>query len=593
MRSTWASIWLVLSTSVRVSPRQSAVCLLETLSNLVSMLQPLFVVWLVTGAIQHDRGLLVRAVVAFVASLSVVLALMILGNNARVGQYERVGFWFDTEVARLTSSITTLDHLQTPEYLDRAQLLRDHQGLLGFSFNSVLNALRMGITAGGTLVLALTADPRMLLVIVAGVPAVLSTRWTTRWQTEMDDASGEPSRRAKHFLDLATAPTPGAEVRVFGLQTWLRDSTGVATRRWLDLRVTLARRSAMVETAGTVFFFAVASLVLIWLLRDLIAGQVRVEDFVLAATLVTRLQDTTDVMQWAVRLLVRVSKDGSRFLWVRDFSAADVARHTGTRTPPARLERGISTSHLSYTFPGADRPSLTDVDLELPAGSVVAVVGENGAGKSTLVGLLTGMLRPTDGQVLVDGTDLRELDHEQWRQRMSGAFQDYARLELAAQESIGVGDLAAVGSAPAVQEALWRASATDLLKALPQGLDTQLGTSWPDGVELSGGQWQRIAIARGMMRDTPLLLVLDEPTAALDAGTENALFERYADAARVAGGRGGVTLLVTHRFSTVASADLVVVLEGGRVTEVGTHAELYANRGHYAELYELQARGYR
>jgi ATP-binding cassette, subfamily B, bacterial len=587
------AVWLVVSTSVRVSPRQSAVCLLETLGNFVGMLQPLFITWLITGAIQHDRSLVIRAVAAFVLSLTLVLFMMIVGNNARIGQYERVGFWFDTEISRLTSSITTLDHLQTPEYLDKAQTLRDHQGLLGFAFNSVLNCLRMSVTAGGTLVLALTADRRMLLVIIAGIPAVLSTKWTTKWQSATDEASGEPSRRTKHLLDLASTATPGAEVRVFGLQTWLRDATGAATRQWLDLRVALTKRSTLLETACTVFFFGVASLVLIWILRDTISGTVAVADFVLAATLVTRLQDITNVMQWAVRMLVRVSKDGSRFLWLRDYSNTEVSRHAGSLTPPARLGRGISTLNLGYTYPGAEKPTLTDVSLELPAGSVVAVVGENGAGKSTLVGLLTGMLRPTEGQVLVDGVDMREFDHDQWRARMSGAFQDYAKLEFRAQESIGVGDLPDVSSDSAVTEALWEASATDLLRALPQGLDTQLGTTWPDGVELSGGQWQRIAIARGMMRDTPLLLVLDEPTAALDAGTEHALFERYADAARKTGGRGGVTLLVTHRFSTVASADLVVVLENGRVAEVGTHAELYASGGHYSELYELQARGYR
>ena len=587
------SVWLVVSTSVRVSPKQSAVCLLETFSNFLMMLQPLFITWLVTGAIEHDRGLVIRSVAAFVLSLSVVLFMMIVGNNARIGQYERVGFWFDTEVSRLTSSITTLDHLQTPEYLDKAQTLRDHQGLLGFAFNSVLNTLRMTVTAGGTLILALTADPRMLLVIIAGIPAVLSTRWTTKWQSATDEASGEPSRRTKHLLDLSSTATPGAEVRVFGLQTWLRDATGAATRQWLDLRVVLAKKSTLVETACTVFFFGVASLVLIWILRDTIDGNVPVADFVLAATLVTRLQDITNVMQWAVRMLVRVSKDGSRFIWLRDYSNDEVSRHAGSLTPPARLGRGISTLNLGYSYPGAEKPTLSDVSLELPAGSVVAVVGENGAGKSTLVGLLTGMLRPTEGQVLVDGVDMREFDHDQWRARMSGAFQDYAKLEFRAQESIGVGDLPDVSSDSAVNEALWEASATDLLRALPQGLDTQLGTTWPGGVELSGGQWQRIAIARGMMRDTPLLLVLDEPTAALDAGTEHALFERYADAARKTGGRGGVTLLVTHRFSTVASADLVVVLENGRVAEIGTHAELYASGGHYSELYELQARGYR
>lgn len=587
------SIALVIAASVRVSPRQSLVCLLETLGNFVGMLQPLFIAWLVTGAIQHDSALVIRAVVCFVISLTVVSVLMIIGNNARISQYERVGFWFDTEISRLTSSITTLDHLQSSDYQDKAQTLRDHQGLLGFAFNMVLNALRMGVTGVGTLVLALTADPRMLLVVVAGIPAVIAARWTSRWQTATDDASAQPSRHVKHLIELATRPDPGAEVRVFGLQNWLRDATDAAARSWLDLRVRLARRQALVQTSTTVFFFAVAAAVLGWILADTVAGQVSVAAFVLAASLITRLQMISDVLQWSVRMLIRVSNDGSRFLWLRDYAAQQRALHTGTLTPPRRLQAGISTVGLGYRYPGAESPTLTDINLDLPAGAVVAVVGENGAGKSTLIGLLTGMLNPTEGRVLVDGVDLADLDQAKWRARMSGAFQDYARLELTAQESIGVGDLAVLDSEPAVHAALDKAAATDVLQALPTGLQTQLGTTWPDGVELSGGQWQRLAIARGMMRDAPLLLVLDEPTAALDAGTEHALFERYAEAARRAGGRGGVTLLVTHRFSTVASADLVVVLRNGRVAEVGTHAELYAAGSHYTELYDLQARGYR
>lgn len=592
MISMIRSVALVVAASIRVSPRQSAVCLLETAGNFVGMLQPLFIAWLVMGAVQHDAALVIRAVICFVISLTVVTVLMILGNNARISQYERVGFWFDTEVSRLTSSISTLDHLQSPEYQDKAQTLRDHQGLLGFAFNSILNALRMSVTGIGTLVLALTADPRMLLVVIAGIPAVLSTRWTTRWQKATDDASAQPSRHAKHLLDLAIKPGSGSEIRVFGLQRWLRDSTETAGRRWLDLRVALARRQALLETASTMIFFGVAAVVLGWLLADTVAGQVPVPAFVLAASLITRLQMISDMLQWSIRMLIQVSNDGGRFIWLRDFAAEHAARHRGTLEPPRRLRSGIRTVGLGYRYPGADSPTLSDIDLDLPAGAVVAVVGENGAGKSTLIGLLTGMLAPTEGRVLVDGVDLTDFDHVQWRSRMSGAFQDYARLELTAQQSIGVGDLSAVGSEPAVHAALDRASAADVLRALPNGLQTSLGTTWPDGVDLSGGQWQRLAIARGMMRTEPLLLVLDEPTAALDAGTEHALFERYAAAARRTGGRGGVTLLVTHRFSTVASADLVVVLSNGRIAEVGTHAELYAGGRHYAELYDLQARGY-
>ncbi|MGI8768901.1 MAG: ATP-binding cassette domain-containing protein, partial [Propionibacteriaceae bacterium] len=386
------SVWLVISASVRVSPRRSAVCLLETMGNFVGMLQPLFITWLVTGVITHDRALVIRAVVSFVVSLSVVMFLMIVGNNARIAQYERVGFWFDTEIARLTSSISTLDHLQTPEYLDRAQTLRDHRGLLGFAFNSVLNTLRMSVTAVGTLVLAMTADPRMLLVVLAGVPAVLSARWTSSWQTAADEAAGEPSRHAKHLLDLSTHAGSGAEMRVFGLQDWVRDTTGLATRGWLDLRVALARRQTLLETSAMVLFFAAAGLVLAWILRDTITGQVSVAAFVLAASLVTRLQEITSLLQFSVRMLVRVSKDGGRFLWLRGYTAAATARHVGTDRPPARLEHGLRTVSLGYTYPGAERPTLTDINLDLPAASVVAVVGENGAGKSTLIGLLTGML---------------------------------------------------------------------------------------------------------------------------------------------------------------------------------------------------------
>ena len=222
----------------------------------------------------------------------------------------------------------------------------------------------------------------------------------------------------------------------------------------------------------------------------------------------------------------------------------------------------------------------------------MAIVGENGAGKSTLVKLLTGLYTPTSGRVLVDGHDLADLDGDAWRARCAGAFQDHVHLELVARESITTGDLPALDERRAGPPGAGRRRSADVLVALPGGLDTQLGTSWDDGTELSGGQWQRLAIARGMMRRRPLLLVLDEPTSALDPATEHALFEGYTEAARRAGRGGAITVLVTHRFSTVSAADLVVVLADGRVSEVGRHADLMRAGGGYAQLYALQARGY-
>jgi ATP-binding cassette subfamily B protein len=223
----------------------------------------------------------------------------------------------------------------------------------------------------------------------------------------------------------------------------------------------------------------------------------------------------------------------------------------------------------------------------------VAVVGENGAGKTTLVKLLSKLYEPLSGTIRVDGVDLARMPADEWRARLSGAYQDFFRFELRAQQSVGLGDQPRVDDRAAVTTAVGRAGADDVVTALAAGLDTQLGPTWPDGVEVSFGQWQKLALARGFMRDEPLLLVLDEPTAALDAETEHALFERYAEGARRGAASGRITILVSHRFSTVRMADLIVVLDGAHVVEVGSHEALMAKGGTYAELYRLQAEAYR
>ena len=230
---------------------------------------------------------------------------------------------------------------------------------------------------------------------------------------------------------------------------------------------------------------------------------------------------------------------------------------------------------MSFAYPGTDALVLDHVDLHLPAGSTVAIVGENGAGKTTLAKLLLRFYEPTAGALLVDGVDIRRFEVEAWRNRVSAGFQDFARLQFLAYESVGVGSLPDIDDANAVVIALDRAAAADLPARLPSGLATQLGREFDGGVDLSTGQWQKLAVARAMMRDDPLLVVLDEPTASLDAATEHALFERFAGQARAAAARtGAITLLVSHRFSTVRMADVILVIEGGRITERGSHDEL-------------------
>ena len=230
------------------------------------------------------------------------------------------------------------------------------------------------------------------------------------------------------------------------------------------------------------------------------------------------------------------------------------------------------------------------MNLFMKSGSVVAVVGENGAGKSTLVKLLCRLYRPDSGRILVDDSDLASISPLLWRERLAGAFQDFFRFEFLARHTVGLGHLPELRDLPAVMRAVERGGAEDVVQRLPAGLETQLGATWPEGAELSFGQWQKLALARGFMRESPLVLVLDEPTAALDAETEHALFERFAAAAR---GNGRITVLVSHRFSTVRMADFIVVLDGARVAETGTHEELMARAGQYAELYGIQAAAYR
>jgi ATP-binding cassette subfamily B protein len=293
--------------------------------------------------------------------------------------------------------------------------------------------------------------------------------------------------------------------------------------------------------------------------------------------------------------VLTTARSVKRYMWLEQYAVDASPIRTGqARAVPDRLHDGITLDHVTFRYPGTDIDVVRDLTLDIPAGATVALVGENGAGKTTLVKLLSGMYTPTSGRILVDGVPLTDFDIVEWREQMSAAFQDFVKFELAARDVVGVGDLAATNDDDVVLEALERAGAADVVETLDRGLDTTLGRSFKGGRDLSGGQWQKLALGRAMMRPTPLLLVLDEPTSSLDAHTEGALFDRYERAARRARNvTGAVTILVSHRFSTVRMADLIVVLEDGRISAAGTHRALMAERGLYAELYDLQAQPYR
>jgi ATP-binding cassette subfamily B protein len=289
--------------------------------------------------------------------------------------------------------------------------------------------------------------------------------------------------------------------------------------------------------------------------------------------------------------LFRVTTLMREYAWLARYVRANEDR--GTKAGPSELRDGIRLERVSFRYPATVDDAVRDVSLHLPAGAVVAVVGENGAGKSTLVKLMCGLIAPSSGRILVDGAPLTDLHGARWRRALSGAFQDFVRFELLARESVGTGAVEHIEDEHIVRSALRRADVAELERDLPQGLETPLGRAFLKGIDLSGGEWQKVALGRAMMREGPLVLVLDEPTYSLDVESERRVFDWFARVAATENERGTITVIVSHRFSTVRTANLIAVMHQGRLVEWGTHADLMARGGDYAVMYRMQAEGYR
>jgi ATP-binding cassette subfamily B protein len=500
---------------------------------------------------------------------------------------------YDDELIELANGSPGLDVHEHAGYADRLTVLDQDVLRTRECLEALLNGFALAVGMLFTAVLLAGLHPVLLLLPVVAVPPLLATRRAERAVDRARDASAESTRMALGLFRLATTAGPAKELRVFGLQDEMRRRHADLWRRTTATLWRAHRRAAGLRALGQLVFAAgyVAGVLLV--VREAIAGRRTVGDVVLVTVLAAQVN--TQVAQ-AVALLPDLQRLAGvdRRLDELRAAVADRADVAADASVPERLRDGITLEGVWFTYPGTAAPVLRDVHLRLPAGATVAIVGENGAGKTSLVKLLCGLYRPDRGLVRVDGVDLARVPLADWRSRLAVGFQDFVRYETVARQSVGVGDLPREASEEAVLAALDRASAADLVPQLPDGLATHLGKSYADGVELSGGQWQKLALGRALMRERPLLLILDEPTAALDAETEHALFERYAAQARhVAGVAGAVTVLVSHRFSTVRMADLIVVVADGRVVEAGDHARLVRSGGLYAELYALQARAYR
>ena len=541
------------------------------------------------GVLEHQSGLLRFAVIALAVSAAATWLLATVSTRIQRRFRDKVTIALESHVARLQATIGTIAHQERPEYLDRLAVLREETYTLDHMYMSVFSTVGWLLRLAITVALLGTVNPVLITLVLFALPTVAATSWRPVVERVAQERGAQSTRLATHLYALSTTASPGKELRVLGIGAALADRRRAAWERWYGPVAAARSRSAAWYAGG----WAVFALGYVGAIALVAAGpRASASGAILVLTAGARLSSYLNATVGEIGFLRGTWMDGAqRLAWLEDYASAAVQH--ADRPAPDEIGEGIRLEHVTFRYPGADRLALDDVSLFLPAGSVVAIVGENGAGKSTLVKLLAKLYSPTAGRILVDGTDLASIDSVRWRERLAGAFQDFFRFEFHARVAIGVGDLPRRDDEPALVTAADRAGARDLLEALPAGLGTQLGPSWPAGVDVSYGQWQKLALARGFMRDAPLLVALDEPTAALDAETEHQLFERYAATAREARKNGSVTILVSHRFSTVRMADLIVVLDGARVAETGSHEELLARDGRYADLYRIQAAGYR
>jgi len=566
-----------------------------------SVLYPVGLALVIDASLRHQPGGVVLGVIGIVVLYTVTWALAMLAGTAGSVMSDRVTFYLTARIAEQINAVSGVDHLERPVYLTELDLLQQNLRLLGNGPRQILSVIQVLVRTAGIVVILAVIFPPLAVLPLSAIAPVAGERLSV-WLRQRSDERLAPDRRlANELFELATSAGPAKELRVFGAAGPIRDRHRALARRVNSGTTRAAVLGGVLGAAGWLVFAGGFVAGIAAVVVRAAHGTATVGEVVLAVTLIQRAQLQVGQAAAAIGQLLTTTRTARRLRWLEDYAAADGGRpQTVTAgspaslpSPPAVLSRGITLRGVSFGYPPDGSTVLDGIDLHLPAGAAVALVGENGAGKTTLVKLLTGMYQPTAGEVLLDGIPLTDIDLGAWRRRTAATFQDFVRFELLAGEAVGVGDLARLDQVAAVHAALRRADATAVTDALPDGLDTRLGRSFTGGHELSGGQWQRLALARGMMRDLPLLLILDEPTASLDAITEAALFERYLAARKLASHSGAITLLVSHRFSTVRMADLIIVLDQGRIAATGNHASLVRAGGLYAELYEMQARAYR
>jgi ATP-binding cassette subfamily B protein len=480
-----------------------------------------------------------------------------------------------------------LEDFEDTEFQDQLERARRQTSgrmtLMGQLFSQAQDVVTVASFAAG---LIFYAPWLIALLFLALVPAFIGEAHFNAQSYSLDFVRTPERRELDYVRQTAASVETAKEVKIFGLNGFLIDRyIRLATDFYAANRRLALRRAGwggLFTAIGTVGYY-LAYAYITW---STLTGKFSVGDLTFLAGSFLRLRNLLE------GLLTSFSSTASQALYLNDLFSffevkPEILSPANPRSFPNPIERGFVFENVGFSYPGSERWAVRHLSFILHAGEVLALVGENGAGKTTLVKLLARLYDPVEGRILLDGHDLREYDLEELRGNMGVIFQDFVRYNLSAGDNIAVGKIAARNDQARVERAAKRSQADEVIAELPGGYQQMIGKRFKNGIELSGGEWQKVAIARAYMREAAVL-ILDEPTAALDARSEFEVFQRFKELSS-----GRTAILISHRFSSVRMADRILVLAEGQIEAAGTHDELLAQSGRYSELFELQAAGYR
>jgi ATP-binding cassette subfamily B protein len=586
LRNSFTHVPRTLGLVWKSSPRATAGLAALTLA---SAALPLLIAYagkaIVDAVVAHDAPQTLHWVLV---ELGLVAALALVQRGlGLIRQLLGARLALDINVLILEKALTLeLRHFEDSEFYDRLTRARREASsrpvsVVTESFQLLQNVL----TLIGYIGVLIAFSPLVVVgLILAAIPATVSEMRFSNLAFRMRNWRSPDSRRLMYLEYVLANDNHAKEVKIFGLgpmlleryrklgETFFGEDRRIATQR--------AGWGFVLSLLGTgAFYGAYVAMALAAAHGNLTLGQLTLY--------VVAFRQGQQAFQSSLSAIGSMYEDNlymSNLFEYLTIPSADAAL-----LPPgrARHEEGIRFEGVGFRYPSQEKWALRDLNLWIPKGQSLALVGHNGAGKTTFIKLLARLYEPTEGRILLDGRDIRSFERDELHRRLSVVFQDFNEYQFTAKDNVGVGSIPHMGEEPRIDRAIENGGATEVVHTLPKGVETQLGKWFKDGTELSGGQWQKIALARAFMREEADVLVLDEPTAALDAEAEHAVFERFRSLAK-----GRTTIVISHRFSTVRMADRIIVIEAGRVMEEGTHDQLVAVGGRYAQLFTLQAQGY-